>query len=58
MSEQQLQIIQLQNKVWQLEQLLEVERVKNYSLRRLLCEIRFQIRPLWNKLDKIKDYKE
>lgn len=58
MSEQQLQIIQLQNKVNQLSQLLEVERVKNYSLRRLLCEIRFQIRPLWNKLDKIRDFKE
>ena len=58
MSEQQLQIIQLQNRVNQLSQLLEVERVKNYSLRRLLCEIRFQIRPLWNKLDKIRDFKE
>lgn len=58
MSEQQLQIIQLQNKVNQLSQLLEVERVKNFTLRRLLCEIRFQIRPLWNKLDKIRDFKE
>lgn len=58
MSEQQLQIIQLQNKTHQLQQLLEVERVKNFTLRRLLCEIRFQIRPLWNKLDKIRDFKE
>lgn len=58
MSDKDLQILQLQNKVSQLTQLLEVERVKNYSLRRLLCEIRFQIRPLWNKLDKIRDYKE
>lgn len=58
MSEQQLRELHLQNKVHQLEQLLEAERVKNYSLRRLLCEIRFQAKPFLIKLDKIRDYKE
>lgn len=58
MSEDKLRILQLENKLHQLEQLLEVERVKNFSLRRMICEIRFQLRPLWNKLDKIRDYKE
>lgn len=58
MNEQQLQIIQLQNKLHQLEQALEYERVKNFSLRRLLCEIRFQAKPFLNKLDKIRDFRE
>ena len=58
MSEQQLQIIQLQNKIHQLQQALEYERVRNFSLRRLLCEICFQAKPFLNKLDKIRDYKE
>lgn len=58
MSEQQLQIIQLQNKIHQLQQALEYERVRNFSLRRLLCEIRFQAKPFLNKLDKIRDFKE
>lgn len=53
MSDQQLRELHLSNRVHQLEQLLEVERVKNYSLRRLLCETRFLIRPLWHKLEKI-----
>lgn len=58
MDKEQLDILHYSNKVRQLQQLLEVERVKNFSLRRLLCEIRFQAKPFLNKLDKIRDYKE
>lgn len=58
MSDDKLRVLQLENKVHQLTQLLEDERVKNFSLRRLICEVRFQLRPLWNKLDKIRDFKE
>lgn len=54
MSEQQLQIIQLQNKVKQLEYLLEQERVKNFGLKRLIVEAKFQLRPLLNKLEKVR----
>lgn len=58
MSEQQLQIIQLQNKVWQLEQLLEQEKVKNFSLRRLFAELRATGIPMLRKLEKVKGLRE
>jgi hypothetical protein len=58
MSDDKLRILHLENRLHCVEQLLEAERVRNFSLRRLLCEVRFQLRPLWNKLDKIRDFKE
>lgn len=58
MDKEQLDILHYSNKVRQLQQALEYERVRNFSLRRLLCEIRFQAKPFLNKLDKIRDYKE
>jgi hypothetical protein len=58
MSDDKLRILHLENRLRCVEQLLEAERVRNFSLRRLLCEVRFQLRPLWNKLDKIRDFKE
>ena len=54
MSEQQLQIIQLQNKVNQLQYLLEQERIKCFGLKRLLVEARFQLQPLLAKLEKVR----
>lgn len=54
MSEQQLQILQLQNKVKQLDYLLEQERIKCFGLKRLIVEAKFQLRPLLNKLEKVR----
>lgn len=54
MSEQQLRELQLQNKVRQLEYLLEQERIKCFGLKRLLVEARFQLQPLLAKLDRVR----
>lgn len=58
MSEQQLYTLHLENKVKQLEYLLEQERVKNYSLRKLLVELRFASLPFLNKIQNISKVKE
>lgn len=54
MSEQQLRELHLQNKVRQLEYLLEQERIKCFGLKRLIVEAKFQLRPLLNKLEKVR----
>jgi hypothetical protein len=54
MSEQQLYTLHLENKVRQLEYLLEQERVKSFGLKRLICEARFSLQPLLNKLDRVR----
>jgi hypothetical protein len=54
MSEQQKYVLHLENKVKQLEYLLEQERIKSFGLKRLLVEARFQLQPLLSKLDKVR----
>lgn len=54
MSEQQKYVLHLENRVRQLEQLWEVEKVKNYELRRFLVELRFLAKPVLSKLEKVK----
>lgn len=58
MSEQDKHLLHLTNRVHQLEQLLEVERVKNFELRRFLVELRFLAKPVLSKLEKVKVVKE
>jgi hypothetical protein len=58
MSEHQLRVLHLENRLHCVEQLLEAERVRNFSLRKLLCEMRFMAKPFLLKLDKIRDFKE
>lgn len=58
MSEQQLRELHLQNKVRQLEQLLEQEKVKNFGLRRLFAELRATGIPMLRKLEKVKGLRE
>lgn len=58
MSEQQLRELHLQNKVHQLEQLLEQEKVKNFGLRRLFAELRATGIPMLRKLEKVKGLRE
>jgi uncharacterized protein (DUF2461 family) len=58
MSEQDKHLLHLTNRVHQLEQLLEVERVKNFELRRFLVELRFLAKPVLSKLEKVKGVKE
>ena len=55
MSEQQKYVLHLENKVKQLEYLLEQERIKSFGLKRLLVEARFQLQPLLSKLDKVRN---
>lgn len=54
MSEQQKYVLHLENRVKQLEYLLEQERIKSFGLKRLLVEARFSLQPLLNKLDRVK----
>lgn len=54
MSEQQKYVLHLENRVKQLEYLLEQERIKSFGLKRLLVEARFQLQPLLSKLDKVR----
>lgn len=54
MSKEQLDLLHYQNRVHQLEQLLEIEKVKNYELRRFLVELRFLAKPVLSKLEKVK----
>lgn len=54
MSEQQKYVLHLENKIKQLEYLLEQERIKSFGLKRLICEARFSLQPLLNKLDRVK----
>jgi hypothetical protein len=58
MSKEELDLLHYKNKVHQLEQLLEVERVKNFELRRFLVELRFLAKPVLSKLEKVKGVKE
>ena len=58
MSEQQKYVLHLENRVHQLTQLLETERVKNFELRRFLVELRFLAKPVLTKLEKVKGVKE
>ncbi len=58
MSEQQKYVLHLENRVHQLTQLLETERVKNFELRRFLVELRFLAKPVLSKLEKVKGVKE
>lgn len=54
MGKQELDLLFYMNKVRQLEQLLEVERVKCFGLKRLIVETRFSLQPLLNKLDRVR----
>lgn len=58
MSEQQLRELHLQNKVRQLEQLLEQEKIRNFGLRRLFAELRATGIPMLRKLEKVKGLRE
>ena len=58
MSKEQLDLLHYINRCHQLEQLLEVERVKNFELRRFLVELRFLAKPVLSKLEKVKGVKE
>jgi hypothetical protein len=58
MSKDQQDLLHYKNKCHQLEQLLEVERVKNFELRRFLVELRFLAKPVLTKLEKVKGVKE
>jgi hypothetical protein len=54
MSEHQKYVLHLENKVKQLEYLLDQERVKCFGLKRILIEARFQLTPILGKLDSIR----
>lgn len=54
MSKEQLDLLHYKNRTHQLEQLLEIEKVKNYELRRFLVELRFLAKPVLSKLEKVK----
>lgn len=54
MSKEQLDLLHYKNRTCQLEQLLEIEKVKNYELRRFLVELRFLAKPVLSKLEKVK----
>lgn len=58
MSEQQKYVLHLENRVHQLTQLLETERIRNFELRRFLVELRFLAKPVLSKLEKVKGVKE
>lgn len=58
MSKEELDLLHYKNRCHQLEQLLEVERVKNFELRRFLVELRFLAKPVLSKLEKVKGVKE
>jgi len=58
MSEQDKHLLHLSNRVHQLEQLLEQERIRNFELRRFLVELRFLAKPVLSKLEKVKGVKE
>jgi len=58
MSKEELDLLHYKNKAHQLEQLLEIERVKNFELRRFLVELRFLAKPVLTKLEKVKGVKE
>ena len=54
MSKDQADLLHYQNRCRQLEYLLEQERIKNFGLKRLIVETRFQLQPLLAKLDRVK----
>lgn len=54
MSKEQQELLYYRNKCHQLEQLLEEEKVKNFSLRRLLAKVRFAAMPLLTELQNVK----
>lgn len=54
MTKEQLDLLHYKNRTCQLEQLLEIEKVKNYELRRFLVELRFLAKPVLSKLEKVK----
>ena len=58
MSKEDLELLHYKNKVHQLEQLLEAEKLKNYELRRFFVELRFAAKPILSKLEKVKGMKE
>lgn len=58
MSKEDLELLHYKNKVRQLEQLLEAEKLKNYELRRFFVELRFAAKPILSKLEKVKGMKE
>ena len=58
MSKEELDLLHYKNRCHQLEQLLEVERVKNFELRRFLVELRSLVKPVLSKLEKVKGVKE
>ena len=58
MSKEDLELLHYKNKVRQLEQLLEAEKLKNYELRRFFVELRFAAKPILSKLEKVKGTKE
>ena len=54
MSKTELDLLHYINKVKQLEYLLEQERIKNFGLKRLIVETKFQLQPLLAKLDRVR----
>jgi hypothetical protein len=54
MSKTELDLLHYINKVKQLEWLLEQERIKNFGLKRLIVETKFQLQPLLAKLDRVR----
>ena len=54
MSKQEQDLLHYINKVKQLEWLLEQERIKNFGLKRLIVETKFQLQPLLAKLDRVR----
>ncbi len=54
MSKEELDLLHYKNRCRQLEILLEEEKVKNFSLRRLLAKVRFAAMPLLTELQNVK----
>jgi|JI71714BRNA_FD_contig_101_497143_length_6552_multi_2_in_0_out_0_4 uncharacterized protein (DUF2461 family) len=54
MTKDEQYILHLTNRVHQLEQLLEAEKVKNFELRRFFVELRFLAKPILSKLEKVR----
>jgi len=54
MSKQEQDLLYYTNRCHQLAYLLEQERIKNFGLKRLIVETRFQLQPLLAKLDRVK----
>lgn len=58
MSKEESDLLFYKNKCHQLTQLLDTERTRNFSLRRLLAKVRFAAMPLLTELQNVKGIKE